>query len=120
MADRDAEEEFEFLVNLLASDGVESDAAGSRREGGAGLGIEKGPDGKLDLGQVKAFYERKKKEEGKEKGEGVGVGWVDGRLSTKYGRNRSGLCIDSALLAVLSSYGAAAHAPVHVVERSRG
>lgn len=61
MAARDPEEEFEFLVNLLASDEVESDSApAGSQTGTSGLaGIQRGPDGKLDLGQVKAFYERK-------------------------------------------------------------
>jgi hypothetical protein len=52
MGGKDAEEDFDFLVNLLASDGL-----GEEDEGG--IGIQRGTDGKLDFGQVKAFYERK-------------------------------------------------------------
>jgi hypothetical protein len=58
----DADEDFEFLVNLLASDGVDPDPP--PRTAGPGqvapdLRIQSGSDSKLDLGQVKAYYENK-------------------------------------------------------------
>ena len=59
---QDADEDFEFLVNLLASDGADHDTpplvTGSKRAD-RGLRIQRGSDGRLDLGQVKAFYENK-------------------------------------------------------------
>lgn len=77
MSTRYAGEDFEFLLDLLASDGVDADpqplgAIGSRKgddeDDRAGSGIQRGPDGKLDLGQVKAFYENKNTRAGKGKG----------------------------------------------------
>ena len=74
----DTDADFEFLVNLLASDGAEPDPSSSRAAGsqpevdhGLGFSIQRGSDGKLDLGQVKAFYENKKM--------GVGMGVVGDR-----------------------------------------
>lgn len=101
MTAKGTDEEFEFLVNLLASDGTEPDPppgagpAMSRLGSGAvddGPKIEKRSDGKLDLGQVKEFYERKNIGGGKEKGQGVhmGVSDVDDPGSTDRSRNRSG------------------------------
>lgn len=125
VAGRATDDEFEFLVNLLASDGAEldprtpgADVTGSR--GGDGFGIQRGLDGKLDLGQVRAYYERRNTGEGKEKGKGVGVGSdADGPgPPTNYFRNRSGLC----LLCVFGRLGvpwqAASSAPARVPERS--
>lgn len=63
----EADEDFEFLVNLLASDGADPDHP-TRATGSQQVGIQRGSDGKLDLGQVKAFYENKNM------GVGVGVG----------------------------------------------
>ena len=70
------DEDFEFLLNLLVSDGVEPDppprATDSRENDGdegdrtEGFEIQSGTDGKLDLGRVKAFYEKKKTTSGKE------------------------------------------------------
>lgn len=89
MPARDAEEEFEFLVNLLASDGAEPDPPVGCQEGGAGSGVRIGSDGKLDLGQVKAFYERKNAGHGKEKEKEKG--FAEGPGLANYSRNRSGL-----------------------------
>ena len=100
MPDREAEEEFEYLLDLLASDGVEpnppfeGDATGSRRGTGAdgGFGIHRGTNGRLDLGQVKAYYERKNKGLGK----GVpGVSLRNGPRLTDHSGSRPGLCDDS-------------------------
>ena len=100
MPDREAEEEFEYLLDLLASDGVEPnppfevDATGSRRGTGAdgGFGIHRGTNGRLDLGQVKAYYERKNKGLGK----GVpGVSLRNGPGLTDHSGSRPGLCDDS-------------------------
>lgn len=98
MPPRDPDEEFEFLVNLLASDGVDpgpspaADATGLQEEKNADgeLRIQRGSDGRLDLDQVRAFYERKNM--GKEKGKGVGrVGLTDSSPRiTDRSRNRSG------------------------------
>lgn len=64
MPTRDTDEEFEFLLNLLASDGADHDpplgATGSQKaDVDRGPRIQRGSDGRVDLGQVKAFYERK-------------------------------------------------------------
>ena len=94
----DADEEFEFLVNLLASDGIDPDppigASGSRKVTAGddrGLKIRSGQDGKLDLGQVKAFYENKSV------GLGIwggAVGMTDGPgLADQGSRNKSGSSI---------------------------
>lgn len=80
------EEEFEYLVNLLASDGVECESSGPMMPqgtpgiatqphkgnggGDGGPNIQRGIDGKLDLGRVKAFYESKNSRTGKKKGKG--------------------------------------------------
>lgn len=95
-----ADEEFEFLLNLLASDGAGLDldpprGATDSRKGDnddRGFGIQRGPDGKLDLGQVKAFYESKKMRVGKEaeKGIGRGVGVTGDPGSTDHSQNRPG------------------------------
>jgi hypothetical protein len=93
MSPKDAEEEFEFLVNLLASDGVDPAnpplGSGGSQKGdasGAGPAIQRGPDGRLDLGQVKAFYERKKTGSRKEEGKGV----TDSPQSSDHSPNRPG------------------------------
>ena len=97
---QDADEDFEFLVNLLASDGVESEAppragATGSREGkdddGRGVKIQRGSDGKLDLGQVKAFYENKKMGVGKGVGVGRGVGMTGDPGMADQSRNHPGL-----------------------------
>ena len=96
MALRDgADDEFEFLLNFLASDGVNPDpnpgpprgtAAGSRKGGedDRSLRIQMGSDGKLDLGQVKAFYEGKNVRAGKGP-------MTDGPGFTDHSRNHPGL-----------------------------
>lgn len=94
MPARDAEEEFEFLVDLLASDGVEPEpslgAAGSRKSDSAAFGIQRGSDGKLDLGQVKAFYEKKNMGGGRGTEKAGGIGLTDGLgRSTDYPPNHS-------------------------------
>lgn len=77
---RDAKEEFELLVDLLASDvrilepypvpgGVDA-GVGSLEGSGPGIGVQRGSDGKLDLGRLEAFYERRDKGGGREKGKG--------------------------------------------------
>ena len=108
MSTRDADEEFEFLLNFLASDGVDPDpdpdpyrgaATASSRKGDDGdhsFRIQKGSDGKLDLGQVKAFYESKNNmRAGKGVGKGMsrGVGVTDDPGLTDHSRNHSGLYI---------------------------
>lgn len=109
------DEEFEFLLNFLASDGVNPDpdpdpsrgtAAGSRKGGedDRSLGIQTGSDGKLDLGQVKAFYEGKNVREGKGVEKGMGRGrMTDGPGFTDHSRNHSGLFIDLHMLRRTSS-----------------
>lgn len=101
MPPRDPDEEFEFLVNLLASDGVEpdpspaADATGLQEDKNVddGLRIQRGSDGRLDLGQVRAFYE--KKHTGKERRKGVGrVGLTNNPPgTTDRSRNCSGVCL---------------------------
>ncbi|KAF9651364.1 hypothetical protein BDM02DRAFT_861292 [Thelephora ganbajun] len=99
MPSPDADEEFEFLVNLLASDGVGPDpllgaASGgspSRKgQGDRGFGIRRGSDGKLDLGRVKAFYESKNV---------VGSG-RDGPWLTDNSRDHPGKGVDNVGLAL--------------------
>ena len=96
MSTQNDDEEFEFLLNLLASDGVDPSppgAGGSRKghEDDRGFGIKRGADGKLDLGQVKAFYEKKNLGVGKGMGKGPGVGTAtDDPGSTDHFRNHSG------------------------------
>ena len=92
MSIRDADEEFEFLVNLLASDGVDPDpplGPGGVREGDVGhdrgLRIQRGSDGGLDLGQVRVFCESGSV------GVGRGVGVTDGPGLTDHSRNHKGL-----------------------------
>jgi len=93
--DGDGDEDFEFLVNLLASDGVDPSplpppqATGSRQVD-HGLRIQRGPDGRLDLGQVKTFYE-KKNNAGVGTGTGI-AGRVDnpGLADPRHHRNHSG------------------------------
>jgi len=95
--DGDGDEDFEFLVNLLASDGADPDpgppplqTTGSRQVH-HGLGIQRGSDGKLDLGQVKTYYEKKNTRVGT----GTGIGAVTrdnpGSADPRYLRNPSGL-----------------------------
>ena len=77
MSTRDAEEEFEFLLNLLASDGAGPDPGQARGASGdkdddRGVRVQRGSDGRLDLGQVKAFYESKNVRAGEGAGKGVG------------------------------------------------
>jgi len=94
MSTRNTDEEFEFLLNLLASDGVEPGPDLQPLGAGAGPRIRRGSDGKLDLGQVKAFYEKKNLGVGKEMGKGAGVGTVtDDPGLTDHSRNHSGLPI---------------------------
>ena len=93
--DGDGDEDFEFLVNLLASDGADSgllpplQATGSHQVD-HGLRIQRGPDGRLDLGQVKTFYE-KKNNVGVGTGRGIG-GRVEnpGLADPRNHRNHSG------------------------------
>ena len=60
MSAPDADEDFEFLVNLLASDGVDPDPPpAGPHQADPDLKIQSGSDGKLDLGRVKAYYENK-------------------------------------------------------------
>ena len=88
----DAEGDFEYLLNLLASDGLEAgsllemDATGSRRDYAteSGFRIQRGSNGKLDLGQVRAFYEQKNR------GVGKGVEVTTAPWSTDHSRNLSG------------------------------
>ena len=61
-------------LNLNVEPPSGDDGAGSRRVNDAD-GVQRGLNGKLDLGQVRAYYERKKK--GEEKG--VGESLRDGR-----------------------------------------
>jgi hypothetical protein len=66
------------LLDLLASDGAEPDTPGDDGSGSLEVNdadgtTQRGLNGKLDVGQVRAYYERKKKGEGKEKGVGVGL-----------------------------------------------
>jgi len=105
MSTRDADEEFEFLLNFLASDGVDPDLDPDPRRGAAVASSRKGDDGdrsfrtqrgsdrKLDLGQVKAFYENKNMRAGKGVGKGMGrgVGVTDDPGLTDHSRNHSGL-----------------------------
>ena len=99
MPNEDADEDFEFLVNLLASDGTDSEtpvragATGSRKgkDEDDGRGIQRGSDGKLDLGQVKAFYENKKMGVGKGVGVGRGVGMTGDPGMADQSRNHPGL-----------------------------
>ena len=97
----DGDEDFEFLVNLLASDGADPDppqppppqATGSHQVD-HGIRIQRGPDGRLDLGQVKRFYEKKKKNNvGVGAGTGIGAvrGVNPGLADPRRSRNRSGL-----------------------------
>lgn len=113
MPGRDADEEFEFLVNLLASDGVEADSAATtsggpskaRWENGPGgrIGfIQRGSDGKFDFGQVRAFYERKKD---------TGKGPAD----SNGGNESSGSCSRQTYFPTLLRTF-----PTRVAERSRG
>jgi hypothetical protein len=100
MTEKATDEEFEFLVNLLASDGTEPDPSIGAGPAGSRLGnvavdgpkIERRSDGKLDLGQVKEFYERKNIGGEKEKGQGVhmGVSDVDDPGSTDHSQDRPG------------------------------
>jgi hypothetical protein len=100
MTTRDAEGDgdFEYLVNLLASDGVEAgspleaDATGSRRGNGteSEFRIQRGSNGKLDLGQVRAFYEKKNRGLGKEKEKEKGVRVTATPWSTDHSQNLSG------------------------------
>ena len=95
----DGDEDFEFLVNLLASDGVDPDTPPTRLQPTAvsshvdsGLRIQSGPDGRLDLGQVRTFYEKKKNVG---VGAGTGIGAVRGNpglTDLRHPRNRSGSC----------------------------
>ena len=92
--DGDGDEDFEFLVNLLASDGVDPDPLPPLRATGShqvDLRIQRGPDGKLDLGQVKTFYEKKNNVG---VGAGTGIGGRDnntGLADPRHHRNHSGL-----------------------------
>jgi len=109
------DEDFEFLLNFLASDGVNPDpdpdpqrgtAAGSRKGGedDRSLRIQTGSDGKLDLGQVKAFYEGKNVRAGKGVEKGIGRGsMTDGPGFTDHSRNHPGLFIDLHMLRRTSS-----------------
>lgn len=103
---RDANEEFEFLLNFLASDGVDPDpdpprgaAASSQRgdDGDRSFRIQRGSDGKLDLGQVRAFYEKKNKRAGKGVGKEMGrgaLGMAQGDPGlTDHSRIHSGLSV---------------------------
>jgi hypothetical protein len=89
MSRPDADEDFEFLVNLLASDGAGGPDPPLRTAGShqadRDLGIQSGSDGKLDLGQVKVFYENKNM------GVGMGMGARGGPGLTDRFRNHSGL-----------------------------
>lgn len=91
MSTRDAEEEFDFLLNLLASDGIGPDPGQPRGASGDGDGddrgvrVQRGSDGRLDLGQVKAFYESKNMR--------GGVGETREPVSTDRPRNSTGLSI---------------------------
>lgn len=98
MATPDGDEDFEFLVNLLASDGADPDrrdppplrTTGSHQTINHGLRFQRGPGGKLDLGQVRTFYESKNTAS---MGAGVGVGTSGTRenpVSTDQPRNSSG------------------------------
>jgi len=85
MPSRDTDEEFEFLLNLLASDGIDSEpppgATSSRRDNvDRGFKIQRGSDGKLDLDQVKGFYENKT----------MKMGARDSPVLTDHSRSRSG------------------------------
>lgn len=89
MSTRDAEEEFEFLLNLLASDGVGPDPGQPRGAPGdepddddRGVRVQRGTDGRLDLGQVRAFYESKNMRGGLEE--------TRGPVSTDRPRNNTG------------------------------
>ena len=102
MPTRNADEEFEFLLNFLASDGVDPDpepprgaAAGSRKgdDGDRSLRVQRGSDGKLDLGQVKAFYESKNTRGGKGVRKEMGRGVTGSPGFTDHSRNHSGLSI---------------------------
>jgi hypothetical protein len=108
MSSRDAGEEFEFLLNFLASDGVDPDipdslrgAAASSRKGDdddRSFKAQKGADGNFDLGQVRAFYESKNIRGGKGAGKGMGrgVGMTDDPMLADHSRNHSGLFIVSS------------------------
>jgi len=105
------DEDFEFLLNLLASDGTEPDpslgATGSQKAHGTsdrteGFRIQQGPDGKLDLGQVKTFYEIKNMGKEKEKDPVR----EDPGLMNPGSRERSGSCFSVRFRNV--DYGAVA------------
>ena len=95
-ADGNGDEDFEFLVNLLASDGVDSDPLPPLQATGShqvdhGPSIQRGPDGRLDLGQVKTFYEKKNN---MKMGTGTGIGAKEdnpGLADPRHHRNHSGL-----------------------------
>lgn len=86
-------------MNLLASDGVESapnlgaravEGTPENESADTGIQIQRRSDGKLDLGQVKAYYERKniglvRKEDGK----GLDVVMTDRPGSTDHSTNRN-------------------------------